>query len=148
MKYRNTAVSLVCALVLASANSAWAVSPTSVDSLVGTWVNVNPNTRGTVKIVVGKDSVGSLTINTFGACSPTPCNHGVIGASAYSSGVSSNVGIGFSAQYNSGFKTTVVTGKLDYEYSDATFLALGSHSKFAVGDTRKDYMSTELFRKQ
>ena len=130
----------------AVSQSAFAVQPANTANLVGTWVNVNPTTGGIVKIVV-TNSIFGFTINTFGACSPTPCNHGVIAASRFSKSVSSNVAQGLSGQYNFGFSTMLVTAQRVYDLDGGNFLELESRTKFAAGDTRNDYTRTELFRK-
>ena len=133
-------------LFAAVSQSAFALQPANTANLVGTWVNVNPTTGGIVKIVVTHNILG-FTINTFGACSPTPCNHGVIAASRFSKSVSSTVAQGLSGQYNFGFSTMLVTAQRVYDLDGGNFLELESRTKFAVGDARNDYTRTEMFRK-
>lgn len=135
-------------ILLVAANSAFALQPSNTTNLVGTWVNVNPTTAGIVKIVVSHNIFTGFTINTFGACSPTPCNHGVIPASRFSDNVSSTVAQGLSGQYNFGFSTMQVTAQRIYDIDGGNFLELVSQTKFAKGDTRNDYSRTEIFRKQ
>lgn len=132
---------------LASAAPSMAEPPVNRSALVGTWVNVNSATRGIVKVVITNDIFG-FRVHTYGACSPTPCDHGAVAASPFSKSVSSTVASGLSATYNFGFKTTQITAKRTSEYDGGTFLELESRNKFAPGDTRFDYMATELFRKQ
>jgi hypothetical protein len=132
---------------LATAAPTMAEPPANRSSLVGTWVNVNPKTGGIVKVVITNDILG-FRVHTYGACSPTPCDHGAIKASPFSKTVSSTVASGLSAIYNFGFKTTLVTAKRTAEYDGASFLELESRNVFAAGDTRFDYMQSELFRKQ
>jgi hypothetical protein len=50
--------------------------------LVGAWKNVNANTEGLLKLVIAQ-SGASLTIEGFGACSPTPCIWGPVPAMNY-----------------------------------------------------------------
>ena len=133
-------------LFAALSQSALALQPASTANLVGTWTNVNPTTGGIVKIVVTHDLLG-FKINTFGACSPTPCNHGVIPASRFSKSVSSTVAQGLSGQYNFGFSTMSVTAQRVYDLDGGNFLELVTQTKFAPGDTRNDYTRKELFRK-
>jgi len=137
---------LIALTLFATTGSALAVQPANVANLVGTWVNVNPTTGGIVRIVVA-NSVAGFTINTFGACSPTPCNHGVIGASRFSKSVSSGVAHGLSGQYNFGFSTMLVTAQRVFDIDGGTFLEVETRTRFAAGDTRQDYMRTELFRR-
>jgi hypothetical protein len=132
---------------LAAGVPAMAEPPVNRAALVGTWVNVNPATRGIVKVVITNDLFG-FRVHTYGACSPTPCDHGAIKASPYSKSVSSTVAAGLSAVYNFGFKTTLITAKRTAEFDNGAFLELESRNVFAAGDTRFDYMQSELFRRQ
>ncbi len=128
------------------AQPAYAQPPTGVTNLTGTWTNVNPTTGGVVKITITNDLAG-FQIHTYGACSPTPCDHGAVAASSFSKSVSSSVAYGLSGQYNFGFSTMLVTAKRAYEYDGGNFLEVETRTKFAAGDTRYDYTRTELFRK-
>lgn len=78
---------------------------------------------------------------------PTPCDHGTRLASVYSRSISSNYAQGATADWNFGFKTTRVDAMRDSSVHNGTFLRLNSFNKFASGDTRKDYFSSELFRR-
>jgi hypothetical protein len=133
-------------LFAALSQSAFALQPSNTTNLVGTWTNVNPATGGIVKVVVTNNILG-FRINTFGACSPTPCNHGSILASRFSKSVSSTVAQGLSGQYDFGFSTMLVTAQRVYDLDGGTFLEVETRTKFAAGDTRNDYTRTELFRK-
>jgi hypothetical protein len=137
---------LALTLVAASATPSLAEAPTSVSNLTGTWVNVNPATGGVVKVIISNTILG-LRIRTFGACSPTPCDHGTIAAEPFSKTVSSNIASGLSATYDHGFATVLVTAKRVAEYDGGSFLELETRTTFAPGDTRKNYTRTELFRK-
>lgn len=145
-KTQKLLASVALAMML-GAGPAVAVQPANVSNLVGTWKNVNPATAGTVKIIITNDLTG-FKVHTYGACSPTPCDHGIIPALRFSKTVSSTVAHGLSAQYNFGFSTVNVTAQRVYDIDGGTFLELQSRTKFAAGDTRQDYMRTELFIKQ
>ncbi|HEX4320760.1 MAG TPA: hypothetical protein VHZ52_07655 [Acidobacteriaceae bacterium] len=80
-------------------------------ALVGTWHNVNAATRDLVKIVIAAARVG-VTVNPFGACTPTPCNWGVVPGVVYSANVSSSAAEAFSAEFNFGFSRVTVVGHL------------------------------------
>jgi hypothetical protein len=140
-------ISCVALLVVATAATSWAVAPTNRSQLVGTWVNVNPSTGGIVKVVITDDALG-FRVRTYGACSPTPCDHGAIAASPFSKTVGSTVAYGLTANYNFGFKRTIITAKRVYEYDGAVQLEVEARNIFAAGDTRTDYMRTELYRRQ
>lgn len=137
---------LALTLLVARATPSVAEAPTSVSQLTGTWVNVNPATGGIVKAVITNSILG-FRIHTYGACSPTPCDHGTIPAAPFSKSVGSNVATGLSATYDHGFATVAITAKRIAEYDGGTYLELETRTTFAPGDTRKDYTRTELFRK-
>ena len=147
MKHRNGLLTVLAAtLAFGGTGTALAVQPTGVTNLVGTWVNVNPTTRNIVRIVITSDALG-FRIHTYGACTPTPCDHGAIPASRFSKGTTSTAAYGFTGTYNFGFSTMLVTGLRDYQLDGGNFLRLETRTRFAAGDTRIDYMATELFRK-
>ncbi len=130
-------VSLVASIMLSA--SAYAVPPSNVAGLVGTWHNINSSTSGIVKVEV-TNTIFGLTFKSYGACSPSPCVHTTVVAYPHSAGVSSNTAIGFTAYRNSGFKYARFFGKRTGNY-----LRLDQFSTFASGDTRKDYTTTEYF---
>lgn len=121
--------------------SAYAVPPTNVSGLVGTWVNTNSATGGIVKVVI-TNTVTGLKFQSFGACSPTPCVHTVVAAQPFSASVSSNTAVGLTAYRNSGFKYSRYGAQ-----RSGSYLRLDSFDTFASGDTRKDYTKSEYFVK-
>lgn len=148
MNIKNTTSAFFGLILFAALSpSAFALQPSNTNNLVGTWVNVNPATGGIVKIVITNNLLTGFNINTFGSCSPTPCNHGVISASRFSKSISSTVAHGLSGQYNFGFSTMQVTAQRVYDLDGGNFLEVETRTKFATGDTRNDYIRTELFRK-
>jgi hypothetical protein len=132
-------LSIVLSLLVAT--SAQAVAPGNVAGLLGTWHNINPNTSGIVKVEVWNTAHG-LRFRSFGACSPRPCIHTVVRAYPHSASVGSNTATGFTAFRNNGFKYVRFFGK---RYGN--FLRLDQFSTFAAGDTRKNYTTTEFFRR-
>lgn len=134
-----SATTFVLGLFIAS--TAQAVAPTNVTGLLGTWYNTNPNTNGTVKVQLWNTSSG-LRFRSFGACSPTPCVHTVVPAYPHSASVGSNTAVGFTSFRNSGFKYTRYSAK---RYG--SYLRLDQFSTFASGDSRKNYTTTEYFRR-
>ena len=147
MRKLLTALVVVPALVVALSSASHAKPPTSAGNLVGTWVNVQPSTGGIVKVIVTQPAVGVFRIHTYGACSPVPCDHGTIAASLFSRSVGSSVAHGLTGQYNFGFSTMLVTAQRQFDLDGGSYLELETRTKFAAGDTRNDYMRTELFRK-
>jgi len=123
------------------ATVAQAAPPTNVSGLVGTWYNTNASTRGIVKIIVTNTRSG-LRFQSFGSCSPTPCVHSVVAAYPHSASVSSNTAVGFTAFRNSGFKYARFSSE-----RVGAYLRMSQFSTFASGDTRKNYTTTEYFKR-
>ena len=55
---------------------------------------------------------GKLQVDLFGACTPTPCNWGVVAAMPYAATVGGGAAVGFSANYSFSFSTVIVVGHL------------------------------------
>ncbi len=146
----KTTQKLLTGVVLAialGAGPALAVQPANVANLVGTWKNVNAATGGIVQVIITNDITG-FKVHTYGACVPTLCDHGAVPAFRFSKTPSSTIAHGLSAEYNSGFSVRNVTAQRVYDVDGSNFLELESRTRFAAGDTRQDYMRTELFIKQ
>jgi hypothetical protein len=117
----------------------FAKPPTNFSALTGVWNNTNPGTGGIVRVVIRQTASG-LFVQPFGACSPTPCDHGVLAARTFSPGVGSANGSGFNANKNFGFKSTAYNGILQGRY-----LSLLTQNTFASTDGRFNYTSLESF---
>lgn len=109
--------------------------------LVGTWVNVDPATRGITKIVIGWGA-GHLGVHAYGACTPTPCDWGGVPAIGYGDNVGSPVANTFSAVYNVPFKDTILCGSMQ-----RNLLVVDSYHHFKDGSGRSDYHSREVFHR-
>lgn len=129
------------AVSLLTGSLVFAKPPTNHNAIVGVWANTNAATGSIVRFVIRKSGSG-ITVQPFGACSPTPCNHGIIGARAYAAGVGSAVSIGFNAAKSFGFKATSYNGFLRNQ-----LMTLLTQDQFAAGDSRYNYTVMETFRK-
>jgi hypothetical protein len=109
--------------------------------LVGTWVNVDPNTRGIVKAMIAVAGSG-INLHLFGACSPTPCDWGTVHGQVYANSVSTTSAVAFSALYNFNFKQTIVVGHLD-----GPRLTIETLDTFEDGSGRSAYYSTYAMKK-
>lgn len=127
---QNTAHEKVTAKALVNAKGVL-----SLKNLLGKWNNCDKNTRGLLRLVLGTKG-SSLTVQGFGACTPTPCDWGVVGGFAYGDSVVATEAIAFSARYDFTFKETIVTGHLD----NGT-LIVETYDKFKDGSGRSDYYS-------
>lgn len=104
-------------------------------ALVGTWSNCDKATRGLLRIVIAASGAG-VTVHAFGACTPTPCDWGVVPGMVYAENVSSTAAVAFSANYKFGFKETIVVGHLD-----VGSLSVETFDHFTDGSGRSDYYS-------
>lgn len=107
----------------------------SLKNLIGKWNNCDKNTRGLVRLVLGAKG-STLTVQGFGACTPTPCDWGVVEGIAYGESVVATEAIAFSARYDFGFAETIVTG-----YLDGGTLIVETYDKFKDGSGRSNYYS-------
>ena len=124
--------------VAADSSEAEARIAPSPNPLVGTWVAPG---NGIIKLVLD-DSGGTLVVHAFGSCSPTPCDWGKVRGRTYSDNVSSKIATAFTANYDFGFKTTILTG-----YMRRGALVVDSYNTFAPGDTRFDYRNQAIFHR-
>jgi hypothetical protein len=115
--------------------------PLTLPSLIGTWVNVNPATQDIVKVVL-TSSGGALGVHAYGACVPTPCDWGQVTGQAYSASVAGGTAIAFTANYQFGFKRTILTGHLKGEQ-----LVVDDFNVFEDGSGRAAYFTEGTFKK-
>jgi hypothetical protein len=115
--------------------------PITLPSLIGTWVNVNPATRDIVKVVLTNNG-GALGVHAYGACTPTPCDWGEVTGQSYSASVAGGAAVAFSANYQFGFKRTILTGHLAGEQ-----LIVDDFNVFEDGSGRAAYFTEGTFKK-
>jgi hypothetical protein len=102
---------------------------------VGTWVNCDHQTRGLVRLMIAANGP-EITVHAFGACSPTPCDWGVVPGLVYADNVISTPAVAFSTVYTFGFKQTTIVGKLLYGA-----LIVETFDHFTDNSGRADYYS-------
>jgi len=110
----------------------------SAQPILGTWVNCDHQTRGLVRLIItaaGKE----VMIHGFGACTPTPCDWGVVNGLVYAENVTATPAVAFSAAYNFSFKQTTIVGHLR---SGALIVSTFDH--FTDNSGRADYYSTDI----
>jgi hypothetical protein len=112
-----------------------AVAPTPI---VGTWVNCDHTTRGLVRLMIAA-SGKEITVHGFGACSPTPCDWGIVNGLVYAPNVTANTAVGFTVTYNFSFKQTIVVGHL---MNGALVVETFDH--FTDSSGRADYYSLDI----
>ena len=89
-------------------------SPTGVPAskLVKNWVNVDPTTEGITSMMI-TPSGGSLSVETFGKCTPTDCDWGVVQVPYAGTGP-------LTVPYKFSFKTTTLSASLEADRLNVT----------------------------
>lgn len=128
----------VARLGIATPQAAVVVSPAP---LLGTWVNVDHNTRDLVRVVIAQAG-NEITVHAFGACSPNPCDWEQVPGMVYSESVSLSPAVAFTAQYKFSFSDVTLTGHL---YEGALFVENYTH--FTDNSGRADYYSMDIMSK-
>ncbi len=138
MKIQNLFLSAIVSLLLAWPTYA------SMGQFVGTWVNVNSNTKGITKIVIQK--IGNkMRIQTWGQCHPTDCNWGKRLSIPYAKNVSQNLvnnTIALTAMYKPGFANKLLVIK-----RAGTRLHVQSFTQFTDNSGRSNYSQVYRFKK-
>jgi hypothetical protein len=114
------------------------VSPTP---LVGTWNNINKATNDIVKVVITAKG-SAISVDVFGACTPTPCNWGAVAGAAYAANVSSAPAVAFSAQFTFSFAKASVVGHLQ-----GSQLLIESFTEFTDGSGRSNLYTMDTMAK-
>jgi hypothetical protein len=109
----------------------------SASPLLGTWVKIDKATRDIVKIIITGAGSG-ISVEVFGACSPTPCDWGSVSGIAYAANVSSSRAIAFSAPYQFGFARAIVVGRLHERQ-----LVIETFTEFTDGSGRSNLYTTD-----
>ena len=116
-----------------------------LSDLAGRWKNVKPATRSITKVEIGVAGV-SVSVQLFGACSPTDCDLGTVSAIAYASAVDADLAL----------KASALTAQYDFGFSDVRVVIhrVGRHrikletfTHFKDGSGRTDYHATETMRR-
>jgi hypothetical protein len=109
--------------------------------LIGTWKNTNHATNDIVEIIIAA-SGANISVQTFGACTPTPCDWGSAPGIAYSANVGSSQAVAFSANYKFSFANVTVTG-----HHAGKFLELQTFTEFTDGSGRSNMYTTDQMAK-
>jgi len=109
--------------------------------LVGTWVNCDHETRGLVRVVIAAKG-NEITVHAFGACTPTPCDWGVVDGKIYASSVCSTPAVAFTTMYRFNFVETMMVGHI---LDGALFIETFEH--FIDNSGRADYYSLDIMTK-
>jgi hypothetical protein len=108
-------------------------------------VNTDHGTNNIVDLVVGT-SAKAITVDGFGACTPSLCEWGKIDGTVFGPDVSTTTGTSFEAQWNFAFARTVLLAT----YSDpkkVPTLTVREFTTFTDDSSRANYTHTETFTK-
>lgn len=113
----------------------------SGENLIGTWVNVNHDTRDLLRVMIGLKA-NEITVHAFGACHPNPCDWGQVIGRLYAETVASVPGVAFVAPFKFDFAEVTVTGHL---FQGAMFIETFTH--FTDQSGRADYYAMDVLSK-
>lgn len=134
----------------APAAQASPVPPKADSILFGTWINTNAASNSVKQVVVSPTRVGNVTVDAFGACTPTYCEWGKVPAIVYGTSVSAASGAAF--QTNQRFLSagtewsrTTLLGQV-VRTDAGPRLNLREMTIFEDGSGRKNYSRDEVFK--
>jgi hypothetical protein len=144
-----TAMAALAVGLAAAPANATPVPPTASNALLGTWINTNANSNSVKQVVVSPTRIGNVTVDAFGACSPTLCEWGKVPAVIYGSNVSSTTGVTFQTdqRFLSGgteWSRTTLFGRV-VRTEAGLRLRLQELTVFEDGSGRKNYRVDETF---
>jgi hypothetical protein len=109
--------------------------------LIGTWNNTNHATNDIVKIIIAAAG-GGISVQVFGACSPSACAWGSAPAIPVAGSVTSSPAVGFSAHYTFSFAQVLVVGHLQGQH-----LELETFTEFTDNSGRSNLYTTDQMAK-
>ncbi len=129
-------VSALIIFPICSARHARAEHPAVTNAMNGTWINVDPATRGIVRIQINGEKV-----HPYGACHPDLCDWGVLKAKSFAASVDSHDATAFFARQKTGFSRSEITLSLD----PGGKLRVEVFTHFTDGSGRADYRTVNTF---
>ncbi|MEZ6117571.1 MAG: hypothetical protein R3C28_13495 [Pirellulaceae bacterium] len=105
--------------------------------LLGDWVAANPDTRGIAELDISQQG-DEISVQGFGACTPTACDWGDASMSLVGSTISDATAEYTTTNWDFGFKTTFMTTRLD-----GGDLVVETYNVFQDGSGRENYRSEE-----
>ena len=126
----------ITALGVFGVSTAMAQGPSALN---GTWVNVDPHTRGLVRI-----QIDGRKIHPFGQCHPDPCDWGNLKGKTFSGDVNNTRPAAMTATHKTGFSRVEMT--LTLEAGGRLRAELFTH--FTDESSRADYRSVDVFYRE
>ncbi|HEX9042083.1 MAG TPA: hypothetical protein VF838_13805 [Trebonia sp.] len=122
------------------------VPPRPSSMLAGTWVNRNAKTESLAALVISTTKA-SISVDGFGACTPSFCQWGKVAGTVYGPNVSATAGTAFEAQWDFKFARTVLLARLSTFRGMVPTLTVEELTTFTDGSGRANYAVTETFTK-
>jgi hypothetical protein len=123
------------------------IRPASANELLGDWHNINPETRGLVRVVIDEMG-GAVRVHAWGVCHPMPCDWGTVRAIPYAPDVDTPLPMGAKyllAEFTTTFSRTLLIIRTSAESPgqlEVTYLG-----QFTDGRGRSNHADTELLVK-
>jgi hypothetical protein len=116
--------------------------PLDLTTLLGTWVNTNPESEGIVKLILAAGPAG-LLVRVFGAGSPEPVDWGEVAVDKlFGDGLVATRAAAFTARFDRGFLGVHVQGN-----QNLGLLVVASFNRFQDGSGRSDYFAREFYHR-
>ncbi len=119
-----------------SERPALAQHPAVANNMDGTWINIDPSTRGIVRIQISGNKVHS-----YGACHPDLCDWGVLKAKSFAANVDSSSPAALLAKQTTSFSRSELTLSLDPRGK----LRVEVFTHFTDGSGRADYRTVNTY---
>ncbi len=113
----------------------------SASTMVGTWVNVDRNTRGITKVII-TESGNQYEIQVFGSCSPTDCDWGKSALTTYGDNVGDVTHKAGTALFNPGFSQTTLS-----VIQSGSQINLDGFTRFTDNSARQNYHNRHTLRR-
>lgn len=123
-----------CTLTMDADKTLTATFRSAIEPFVGTWANIDPNTRNIPQVQIVETSPTTATLHVWGMCHPTWCDWGTTTATLANGQLN--------AFYDQGFATQTLRMSLSNGQ-----LIIQDHCDFIPPDTRTDYDVTDTMRK-
>lgn len=114
-------------------------APVDPSTLVGTWINYLPSTRGIHRVVVD-GAPGRLTVRIFGAGEPEPVDWGAVPLDAFAGDVASVEAVACKAVYEFAASRTALLC-----YLNKRLLVVDAYTTFHDGSGRASCFSRDHF---
>jgi len=135
---------LFATLVLCMALAIAGPSSAQIAQFAGRFDNVNTNTKGLVSVDI-KVNGNDVTVQGWGACSPTPCDWGTVDGYAYATDVQANLAQTadvVTAEFKTSFEVSLLTIK-----PRGNDLFITVYTRFTDASGRTAYREEGTFRR-